>query len=159
MKQLKDIVLERLILSKTKKYLSEEDLLKTKKGNKLGTFSIKNDMGDAIYLYYYSLILNDKDVAYLEDWSDDVFGERWQIIIIPNELFDSLNLEEDNNNDGSFIVPENIRNHIINIFEFDDEENIDIMSASLWFSLRDDKTYYGSNKQYMSFIKKIKDNL
>ena len=158
MKQLKDIVLERLILSKTKKHLTEEDLLKTKRGNKLGTFSIKNEMGDSIYLYYYSLILNDKDVAYLEDWSDDVFGERWQIIIIPDELFDSLNLEEDDNN-GGFIVPENIRNHIINIFEFDYEENIDIMSASLWFSLRNDETYYGSNKQYMSFIKKIKDNL
>lgn len=158
MKHLKDIVLERLILSKTKKYLTEEDLLKTKKGNKLGTFSIKNEMGDSIYLYYYSLILNDKDVAYLEDWSDDVFGERWQIIIIPDELFDSLNLEEDVKNSG-FIVPENIRNHIINIFEFDDEENIDIMSASLWFSLRNDETYYGSNKQYMSFIKKIQDNL
>ena len=64
MKQLKDIVLERLILSKTKKYLSVEDLLKTKKGNKLGTFSIRNESGDMMYLYYYSLILNGKEVDF-----------------------------------------------------------------------------------------------
>lgn len=160
MKQLKDIVLERLILSKNKKYLSEEDLLKTKRGNKLGSFIIQNEDGDELYLDYYPLTLNSKDVAFLEDWSDDsAFGERWQIIIIPDELFDSLNLEEDNDNGGSFIVPENIRNHIINIFGFDDDENIDIMSTTMWFSLRNDETYYGSNKQYMSFIKKIKDNL
>lgn len=160
MKQLKDIVLERLILSKTKKHLSEEDLLKTKKGNKLGTFIINNEDGDELYLDYYPLTLNSNAVAFLEDWSDDsAFGERWQIIIIPDELFDSLNLEEDNDNGGSFIVPENIRNHIINIFEFDDDENIDIMSTTMWFSLRNDETYYGSNKQYASFIKKIKDNL
>lgn len=159
MKQLKDIVLERLILSKTKKYLSVEDLLKTKKGNKLGTFSIRNESGDMMYLYYYSLILNGKEVAYLEDWSDDEFGERWQIIIIPDELFDSLNLEEDVKN-GGFIVPENIKNHIIDIFEFDEEENIDVMSATIWFSLRNDEQYYGANnKQYVSFIKKIHDNL
>jgi hypothetical protein len=158
MKQLKDIVLERLILSKTKKYLSEEDLLKTKKGNKFGTFSIKNE-DYALYLEYYSLVLNSKDVAVLEDWQDtDDFGERWQIIIIPDELFDSLNLEEDNDT-GSFIVPENIKNHIINIFGFDDDENIDIMSVSSWVSVRSEYTHYDSDKQYMSFIKKIKDNL
>lgn len=159
MKNLKDIVLERLVLSKNKKYLSVEDLLKTKKGKKIGMFSTRNESGDMIYLYYYSLILNSKPVAYLEDWSDDAFGERWQIIVIPDELFDSLNLEEDTRN-GGFIVPENIKNHIINIFEFDEDENIDIMSVSIWYSLRNDKQYYGNkNSAYYSFINKIYDNL
>lgn len=158
MKQLKDIVLERLILSKTKKHLSEEDLLKTKKGNKLSAFNIQNE-DYTLYLEYYSLVLNSKDVAVLEDWQDtDDLGERWQVIIIPDELFDSLNLEEDNNT-GSFIVPENIKNHIINIFGFDDDENIDIMGVSLWGSLRSEYTPHDSKKQYASFIKKIKDNL
>lgn len=158
MKQLKDIVLERLILSKTKKHLSEEDLLKTKKGIKLGAFSIQNE-DYALQLEYYSLVLNSKDVAFLEDWQDtDDFGERWQSIIIPDELAESLDLEEDGDT-GGFIVPENIKNHIMNIFEFDDDENIDIMGVSLWVSLRSEYTRYDSNKQYMSFIKKIKDNL
>lgn len=159
MKQLKDIVLERLILSKNKKYLTEEALLQTKKGNNLGKFSIKNEDGDTVYLEYYSLVLNSKAVAFLEDWSDTVFGERWQIIIIPDALFDSLNLEEDVKNSG-FIVPKNIKNHIIDIFEFDEEENIDIMSVSIWYSLRNDETYCGSNNQlYASFVEKIHDNL
>lgn len=154
MKQLKDIVLERLILSKTKKHLSEEDLLKTKKGNKLGTFIIQTETSEELYLEYYSLTLNGNEVAFLEDWEDkDDFGDRWQSIIIPDELAESLDLEEDGDT-GGFIVPENIRNHIMNIFEFDDDENIDIMGVSLWFSLRNDETYYGSNKQYASFIKK-----
>lgn len=158
MKQLKDIVLERLVLSKNKKYLTVEDLLKTKVGSKLGTFIIQPEIDEEIYLEYYSLVLNNKDVAFLEDWSDDsVFGERWQIIIIPDELFDSLNLEEDDDN-GGFIVPENIKNHIIDIFEFDDDENIDINSLSSWFSMRKVENYT-SNKQYMSFIKKLHDNL
>lgn len=158
MKQLKDIVLERLILSKTKKYLSEEDLLKTKKGNKLGTFSIQNE-DYALQLEYYSLVLNSKDVAFLEDWQDtDDFGDRWQSIIIPDELAESLDLEEDGDT-GGFIVPENIKNHIINIFGFDDDENIDIMGVSLWVSLRSEYIPHDSKKQYASFIKKIKDNL
>jgi hypothetical protein len=159
MKQLKDIVLERLILSKTKKHLSEEDLLKTKKGNKLGTFIIHPETNEEIYLEYYSLTVNGNEVAFLEDWQDaDDFGDRWQSIIIPDELAESLDLEEDGDT-GGFIVPENIKNHIMNIFEFDDDENIDIMGVSLWFSIRSDETYYGSNKQYASFIKKIHDNL
>lgn len=158
MKQLKDIVLERLILSKTKKYLSLEDLLKTKRGDELGTFNFRDKDGYLTYLYYYSLTLDGKDVAFLEDWSDgDEFGERWQIIVIPDELFDSLNLEKNKRNDG-FIVPENIKNHIINIFDFDEDENIDIMGVSLWFSMRNTDNY-NSNQKYVSFIKKIKDNL
>lgn len=158
MKQLKDIVLERLILSKTKKHLSEEDLLKTKKGNKLGSFSIQNE-DYTLYLEYYSLVLNSKDVAFLEDWQDtDDFGERWQSIIIPDELAESLDLEEDGDT-GGFIVPENIKNHIIHIFGFDDDENIDIMGVSLWVSLRSEYVPHDSNKQYASFIKKIQDNL
>lgn len=44
MKHLKDIVLERLVLSKSKKYLTVEDLLKTKIGDKLGTFIIQTQM-------------------------------------------------------------------------------------------------------------------
>lgn len=151
---------ERLILNKTKQYLSYKDLLKTKVGDKLGTYCYRNEDNWMVYLYYYSLTLNGKDVAYLEDWSDgDEFGERWQIIIIPDELFDSLNLEEDTRN-GGFIVPENIKNHIINIFEFDENENIDIMSVSIWYSLRNDEKYYGNkNSAYYSFINKIYDNL
>ena len=159
MKNLIDIVLERLILSKTKKYLSEEDLLKTKKGNKLGTFIIHPETSEEIYLEYYSLTLNGNEVAFLEDWQDtDDFGDRWQSIIIPDELAESLDLEEDGDT-GGFIVPENIKNHIMNIFEFDDGENIDIMGVSLWVSLRSEYPGYDSNKQYISFIKKIKDNL
>ena len=69
-----------------------------------------------------------------------------------------MDLEEDGDT-GGFIVPENIKNHIMNIFEFDDDENIDIMGVSLWVSLRSEYTRYDSNKQYISFIKKIKDNL
>ena len=160
MKHLKDIVLERLVLSKSKKYLTVEDLLKTKIGDKLGTFIIQNTDDEEIYLEYYSLVLNGKDVAFLEDWQDtSAFGERWQIIIIPDELFDSLNLKEDNNN-GGFIVPENIKKHIIDIFEFDGDENIDIMSTSIWYSLRNDEKYYNANNPtYPAFIKKIHDSL
>lgn len=160
MKNLKDIVLERLILNKTKKYyLSEEDLLKTKKGDELGTFTIKGENGDDIYLDYYSLTLNGNDVAFLEDWQDTGdFGTRWQSIIIPDELFESLDLEKDGDTEG-FIVPENIKNHIMNIFEFDDDENIDIMGVSLWFSIRNDERNYSSNHEYASFIKNIRDNL
>ena len=151
---------ERLVLSKNKKYLTEKDLLKTKVGSKLDTFSIQNADDDTIYLEYYSLVLNSKDVAYLEDWQDTgAFGEHWQILIIPDELFDSLNLEEDTKN-GGFIVPENIKTHIIDIFEFDEDENIDIMSVSIWYSLRNDEKYYeANNPTYPSFIKEIHDNL
>lgn len=158
MKNLKDIVLERLIINKNNGGLSVEDLLKTKRGDELGTFNIRDKDGDSTYLYYYSLTLDGKDVAFLEDWSDgDEFGERWQIIIIPDELFESLNLEEDTRN-GGFIVPENIKNHIINIFDFDEDENIDIMGVSLWFSMRNTDNY-SSNQKYVSFIKNIHDKL
>lgn len=157
MKNLKDIVLERLLISKVKKCLTIEDLLKTKVGSKLGTFSIQTKTGIDLYLEYYSLILNSNDVAFLEDWSDgDEFGERWQIIIIPDELFDSLNLKEDTRK-GGFIVPKNIKTHIIDIFEFDDE-NIDIISISSWFSLRKNENY-NSNQKYITFIEKLHDKI
>lgn len=158
MKNLKDIVLEKLAISKVKKFLSEEDLLKTKVGKKLGTFNIRDKDGDSTYLYYYSLTLDGKDVAFLEDWSDgDEFGERWQIIVIPYELFESLDLEEDTRN-GGFIVPENIKRHIINIFEFDEDENIDIIDVYSWFSMRNTDNY-SSNQKYMSFIKKLHEKI
>lgn len=158
MKNLKDIVLEKLAISKVKKFLSEEDLLKTKVGKKLGTFNIRDKDGDSTYLYYYSLTLDGKDVAFLEDWSDgDEFGERWQIIVIPYELFESLDLEEDTRN-GGFIVPENIKNHIIKIFEFDEDENVDIIDVYSWFSMRNTDNY-SSNQKYMSFIKKLHDKI
>lgn len=158
MKKLKDIVLERLIINKNKRGLSVEDLLKTKKGDELGTFNIRSKSGYTTYLYYYSLTLNGKDVAFLEDWSDDdEFGERWQIIVIPYELFESLDLEEDTAN-GGFKVPENIKNHIINIFDFDEDENIDIIDVYSWFSMRNTKTY-SSNQKYISFIKNLHDNI
>ena len=154
MKQLKDLVLEKLSISKAKKCLTVEDLLNTKVGSKLGSFSIN----DEIYLEYYSLVLNGKDEAFLEDWEDtDDFGDRWQSIIIPDELVKSLDLEEDGDT-GGFIVPENIKKHIMNIFEFDDDENIDIMGVSLWYSLRKAENY-GSNREYMAFIEKLHDNL
>lgn len=154
MKNLKDIILEKLKISTAQKCLTVEDLLKTKVGKELGTFTIN----DEIYLEYYSLILNGKDVAYIEGWEDtDDFGERWQNIIIPDELFDSLNVEEDDKT-GGFIVPENIKNHIIRIFEFDDDENINIISSSLWFSLRDTENY-GSNHEYTAFIEELRDKL
>lgn len=158
MKNLKDIVLEKLAISKVKKFLSEEDLLKTKVGKKLGTFNIRDKDGDSTYLYYYSLTLDGKDVAFLEDWSDgDEFGERWQIIVIPYELFETLDLEEDTRN-GGFIVPENIKNHIINIFEFDEDENVDIIDVYSWFSMRN-TDIYSSNQKYMSFIKELHDKI
>lgn len=160
MKNLKDIVLEKLAISRAKKYsLSEEDLIKTKKGDKIGTFTVKGGNGDDIYLDYYSLTLNGDDVAFLEDWQDTGdFGTRWQSIIIPDELFKSLDLEEDGDTEG-FIVPENIKNHIMNIFEFDDDENIDIMGVSLWFSIRNDERNYRSNHEYSSFIKELHEKI
>lgn len=154
MKNLKDIVLEKLLISKAKKCLTVEDLLNTKVGSKLGSFSIN----DEIYLEYYSLVLNGKDEAFLEDWEDtDNFGDRWQSIIVPDELVKSLNLEEDGDT-GGFIVPENIKKHIMDIFEFDDDENIDIMGVSSWYSLRKAENY-DSNREYMAFIEKLHDNL
>ena len=154
MKQLKDLVLEKLSISKAKKCLTVEDLLNTKVGSKIGSFSIN----DELYLEYYSLVLNGKDEAFLEDWEDtDDFGDRWQSIIVPDELVKSLDLEEDGDT-GGFIVPENIKKHIMNIFEFDDDENIDIMGVSLWYSLRKAENY-GSNREYMAFIEKLRDNL
>lgn len=154
MKNLKDIVLEKLLISKAKKCLTVEDLLNTKVGSKLGSFSIN----DEIYLEYYSLVLNGKDEAFLEDWEDtDDFGDRWQSIIVPDELIKSLDLEEDGDT-GGFIVPENIKKHIMDIFEFDDDENIDIMGVSSWYSLRKAENY-GSNREYMAFIEKLHDNL
>lgn len=158
MKNLKDIVLERLIINKTKRGLSLEDLLKTKRGEELGTFNFRDKDGYLTYLYYYSLTLDGKDVAFLEDWSDgDEFGERWQIIVIPYELFESLDLEEDTRN-GGFIVPENIKSHIINIFDFDEDENIDIIDVYSWFSMRNTDNY-SSNQKYVSFIKKLHDSI
>ena len=158
MKNLKDIVLERLIINKNKRVLSVEDLLETKRGDELGTFNIRAKSGYMTYLYYYSLTLNGKDVAFLEDWSDDdEFAERWQIIVIPYELFESLDLEEDTRN-GGFIVPENIKKHIINIFDFDEDENIDIIDVYSWFSMRNNETY-SSNQKYISFIKNLHDNI
>ena len=154
MKQLKDLVLEKLLISKAKKCLTVEDLLNTKVGSKLGSFSIN----DEIYLEYYSLVLNGKDEAFLEDWEDtDDFGDRWQSVIVPDELVKTLDLEEDGDT-GGFIVPENIKKHIMNIFEFDDDENIDIMGVSTWYSLRKAENY-GSNREYMAFIEKLHDNL
>lgn len=159
MKTIKQHIFERIIINRNKKYLPEEYLLKTKKGNNIGKFSFKTYGGDTVYLEYYSLVLNSKAIAFLEDWQDTaVFGECWKIIIISDELFDSLNLEDDVKT-GGFIVPKDIKNHIINIFEFDEDENIDIMSATIWYSLRNDETYHGFNKQYASFIEKIHDNL
>lgn len=154
MKQLKDLVLEKLSISKAKKCLTVEDLLNTKVGSKIGSFSIN----DELYLEYYSLVLNGKDEAFLEDWEDtDDFGDRWQSIIVPDELVKSLDLEEDGDT-GGFIVPENIKKHIMNIFEFDDDENIDIMGVSLWYSLRKAENY-GSNREYMAFIEELRDKL
>lgn len=104
------------------------------------------------------MTLDGKDVAFLEDWSDgDEFGERWQIIVIPYELFETLDLEEDTRN-GGFIVPENIKNHIIKIFEFDEDENVDIIDVYSWFSMRN-TDIYSSNQKYMSFIKKLHDKI
>lgn len=144
----------KLSISKAKKCLTVEDLLNTKVGSKIGSFSIN----DELYLEYYSLVLNGKDEAFLEDWEDtDDFGDRWQSIIIPDELANSLDLEEDGDT-GGFIVPENIKNHIINIFEFDDDENIDIIGVSSWYSMRKAENY-GSNHEYTAFIEELRDKL
>ena len=49
---------------------------------------------------------------------------------------------------------------LADIFEFDEDENIDIMSVSIWYSLRNDEKYYeANNPTYPSFIKEIHDNL